>query len=146
MDAEAICRVHLDSIRRLDGPHYSSKQIETWCAGKRPESYVQSMSDGESMFVAIQNGQVVGFGGIRRDEIRAVYVSPDHVLLGAGSLLCGALEAVARGNGFKSVHLSSSIQAEAFYLKMGYKKLADGLFKLNQEVSLEAAKMEKVLL
>lgn len=145
-DAEQICSVHADSIRWLDGPYYSAKQIEVWTSRLEPKNYVRGMTERrEKMFVAVRKNRVVGFGAIEGEEIKAVYISPDHVRLGAGASICRALETHAIQNGVKSVHLKSSLQAEPFYLKLGYVKVAESKYELSNEVSLEAVEMVKAL-
>jgi putative acetyltransferase len=147
-DAEDMALVHTDSIRKLNAPFYSPKQIEVWSGGKtKAESLAKAMGSGsESMFVATWDSQVVGWGAIGGNEIRAVYLSPDYTGRGLGRRLCTALEICAATNGFRSAHLMSSLQAYPFYLKMGYRKVAESTYRLNAEVHLEAIQMEKSLL
>jgi putative acetyltransferase len=145
-DAEAICQVHADSIRILNAPYYSPRQIEVWSGPKRPEHLVKGMTlGGEKMFVAVWDGRIVGWGAIGGDEIRAVYMSPDFTGRGLGSGLCRVLEGCAAAAGYPSVHLLSSRQAYPFYLKLGYRKIADATYRLNDDVFLEAVKMGKGL-
>jgi predicted N-acetyltransferase YhbS len=145
-DAEAICGMHMDSIRRLDGPFYSAGQIEAWAGSKRPEQYVETMAlDGERMLVALSQGRIVGYGSIFNAEIRGLYVSPDHVHQGVGRGLCRAMEDWALSQGTPAVHLLSSLQAEGFYLRMGFRRIEAVRFMLSAGVPLEAVRMEKYL-
>jgi putative acetyltransferase len=145
-DADAICRMHVDSIRRLDGPFYSAAQIEAWAGGKRPEQYLEPMAlPGGRMLVALSAGQVAGYGIIHGPEIRGLYVSPDHVGMGVGRALCRAMEAWAAAQGIPALHLMSSLQAEPFYLKMGFRRIEAARYRLGNGVELEAIRMEKFL-
>ncbi len=91
-DADSICRVHLSSIREICSRDYSPVQIHSWSQGPRPESYQAAMKNGERMFVAVDNDEIVGFAGCVADEIRAVYVHAGHVGKGVGVLLLFRVE------------------------------------------------------
>ena len=43
-DAEAICRVHVASIRESCAGDYTPQQIEAWAGPKRPEDYIRDGS------------------------------------------------------------------------------------------------------
>src|SRR5687767_2388685 len=102
VDADAICAVHVASIRGLCADDYTAEQIDGWAGAKHPDRYRRAMAEGERMFVAeLQSGTgrvVIGLAGIHGNEVRAVYVHPDHVGRGVGGALLAALEEQARSD------------------------------------------------
>src|SRR5687767_13662100 len=62
-DAEALCDLHIRSIRVLCAADYTPQQIEAWAGRKKPELYRQAMTDGgETMFVAVDEREhIIGF-------------------------------------------------------------------------------------
>jgi putative acetyltransferase len=148
-DADAICAVHVASIRGLCAAHYTAKQIAGWAGAKHPDRYCRAMAEGERMFVAeLESGAgraVIGLAGIHGNEVRAVYVHPDHVGRGVGGVLLAALEQQARSNGFESLVLHSTLNARMFYLRHGYRDEGGMVFELRPGLDLPCVKMTKAL-
>jgi putative acetyltransferase len=149
-DAEAICAVHIASIRGLCAADYTAEQIDGWAGAKHPDRYRRAMAEGERMFVAeLQPGEVgrvvIGLAGIHGNEVRAVYVHPDHVGCGVGGALLAALEEQARSDGFETLLLHSTLNARAFYLKHGYRDEGETVFDLRPGLDLPCVKMTKAL-
>jgi putative acetyltransferase len=149
-DAEAICAVHVASIRGLCAADYTAQQIDGWAGAKHPERYRRAMAEGERMFVAeVPSGEagnvVVGLAGVHGNEVRAVYVHPDHVGRGVGGALLGALEEQARSDGFETLVLHSTLNARAFYLKHAYRDEGETVFELRPGLHLPCVKMTKAL-
>src|SRR4051794_2297601 len=119
-DAEAIWRVHVASIRQVCSSHYTPEQIEAWAGPKRPENYVRAMSNGEWFWVAVDNGEVVGFVSFHGDTVYGLYVAPGKLRQGIGAALLRAAEAGASEAGVESLKLGSTLNAEAFYRAQGY--------------------------
>lgn len=63
-----------------------------------------------------------------RGQIRAMAVDPAYQNQGLGSHILNALEAVARGQGLKTVMLHARDVAVPFYQKHGYEVVAPGPF------------------
>jgi putative acetyltransferase len=145
-----ICAVHVASIRELCTADYTAEQIDGWAGGKHPDRYRRAMAAGERMFVAeVQTGEaggaVIGLAGIHGNEIRAVYVHPDHVGCGVGGALLAALEEQARSDGIESLALHSTLNARSFYLKHGYRDEGETVFSLRPGLELPCVKMTKRL-
>jgi putative acetyltransferase len=149
-DADAICAVHVASIRGLCAADYTAEQIDGWAGAKHPDGYRRAMAAGERMFVAeLQPGGagnlVIGLAGVHGNEVRAVYVHPDHVGRGVGGALLAALEEQALSDGFETLLLHSTLNARSFYLKHGYRDEGDAVFELRPGLHLPCVKMTKPL-
>jgi putative acetyltransferase len=90
----------------------------------RSEKYAEAI-DRYEFFVAEKDGVIVGFGelGQEKGEIQGLYVSPD--VKGVGWKLLRTLEERARAYGLKSLRLTSSLNAVAFYERAGFKAVEE---------------------
>lgn len=124
-DAPGICQVHVLAIRVLCRDHYSPSEIESWAGSKTPSAYRDVLVT-RAMFVAENDGKVVGFAQLHLEgaTVEAVYVSPDVARCGVGSALLTKLESVAAEHGVRELVLKSTLNAEPFYLRHGYEILA----------------------
>jgi putative acetyltransferase len=97
--------------------------------------------------VAEINRRIVGFGVIvpKENEVRAIYVSPQVKRKGIGSALLRKLEELAKEKGIKKLRLESSVTAEKFYQKNGYKVIKRGYFTLRTGRKMKSVKMKKLL-
>jgi putative acetyltransferase len=119
-DAEAICRLHKASVRRLCAAAYSSEEIEAWVANRAPDDFrIALTAGGEAMFVAASAGQVVGFASTRGSELLGLYVDSCSGR-GAGRSLLRAVERHARSRGFAILSLQATLNAVAFYERHGF--------------------------
>jgi putative acetyltransferase len=119
-DAEGITPVHVASIRTLCAKDYTPQQIDAWAGWKSPDKYRAAMAAGEVFFVAEVVGRVVGFSVLFGDEVKAVYLHPDHVGRGIGRRLLDAVEAEARTNGVAELKLTSTLTSVRFYESCRY--------------------------
>ena len=74
----------------------------------------------EEIYLAMAQGNVVGTGSIRRNEICRLFILPEYQGHGYGSRLMDLLEARVFGN-YSEVHVDASFPAESMYLKRGYR-------------------------
>ena len=144
-DAEQITPVHVASIRTLCAKDYTPQQIDAWAGWKTPDKYGAAMAAGEVFFVAEIDGCVVGFSVLHGDEVKAVYLHPDHVGRGIGRRLLSAVETEARGNGIDELHLTSTLTSVGFYESCGYAKGAVHQHPVSGGVMLTCVKFTKRL-
>lgn len=90
--------------------------------------------ESDTYFVAEENGEAIGCGGCSAEapgnrentagtgHIRHVAVHPDHLRKGVGSMIMQRVFETARAAGIKRLECLSSLQAEAFYSKQGFRK------------------------
>ena len=146
-DAEAICEVHVKSIRELCTAMYADEAIEAWSGEKRAENYILAMEQGERLYVAEVDGNIIGFGGILLKErvITAVYVDPAFGGRGTGSLILSELEAIARKSALNCLNLYSTLNAVSFYEAAGYRLEKSERYRLQEGRELECVLMIKNL-
>ncbi len=144
-DAEGIYNAHMQSIRKLCARDYTAEEIAAWTSSPKPESYVSAMEAGENMFVAVENGQIAGFTGIKADEICAVYVHPDFAGRGIGSALLERAELHLRENNISKARLHATLTAKPFYLRKGWKTDEETVHHLRCGVKIQCIAMRKDL-
>jgi putative acetyltransferase len=123
-DAEAMCDLHIRSIRVLCATDYTPEQIEAWAGRKKPELYSRAMTEGgETMFVALdEHGVMLGMASFKDTEIYCLYVAPGAARRGVGSELLDAMETAMRANGVAEVEFRSTLTALTFYERRGYRR------------------------
>jgi putative acetyltransferase len=141
-DCDAIADVHRRSIREGNRALYTPEQITAW-SSITAEGHRDRLSR-HTNYVAVDNSRVVGFGIIKDDEIKAVYVDPNEFKKGIGRLLMTELERDARGRAVEKLHLHASRFARPFYERMGYVVLREEAHVVNG-VNIDGFLMEKKL-
>jgi GNAT superfamily N-acetyltransferase len=69
-------------------------------------------------------GQIVGFGGIdihAAEQVKWLYLLPEHQGAGFGSEILRRLESIGWGAGLESLRLHSALGAVNFYRRHGYR-------------------------
>ena len=143
-DAEAICRLHVASIRVLCARDYTPEQIEAWAGPKRAADYVRGMETSEAMYVAEARGGLLGFGCRFVDELRALYVAPIPTGGGVGTTLLERIEDDALAAGIHLLQLHSTLTAAAFYEKRGYSR-GEPFARVMRRVAIPCIPMKKQL-
>jgi putative acetyltransferase len=145
-DADAICDLHIRSIRGLCAADYTPEQIEAWAGRKKPELYVRAMAEGgETMFVAVdEHDRIAGFVAFKESEIYGLYVAPESVGQGAGSALLAVAEAAMRAAGVTEAKFRSTFTALTFYARRGYQRGEDAVSRMSG-VGIPCVWMSKTL-
>jgi putative acetyltransferase len=97
----------------------SVAQAVDWSSRLTPEAMTQRLNDAE-FWVAEADNAIVGWVGIRSDEIYGLYVDPRFVNRGIGSGLLRLAEEIMLAAGISKARLEASWNAEAFYVRQGY--------------------------
>lgn len=142
-DAEAICEVHMASVRGLARRAYDEEQIRGWAENRVPEQYRWAMAHEEEFFVAERGGHVVGFVSLLGSEVRSLYVHPREARHGTGTALLAAAEELARAHGYQTLRLHASLNALAFYRARGWREGTHVALRLPDGQPLPAVRMEK---
>lgn len=120
-DCEALCEIHISSIRELGRSHYSEAEVDAWAKGRTPARYGWLISE-KHVVVAEHGSTPVGFGtlDVPTGEILQLYVRPDYARQGIGSLILNELVRVVRAAGGRVVHCLASLNARQFYISAGF--------------------------
>jgi putative acetyltransferase len=152
-DAEGMSRVHFEAVRGTAVAFYPPAVIEGWAPlvdEGRFEQFRRAISgQDELFFVADHSAEgVVGFGSIvvSSHELRAVYVHPRFGRCGLGSAILRELEQAAIVSGVPGLDVTSSVNAEKFYLRHGYEALGRSMHRSSSGVEMACVKMRKTFL
>jgi putative acetyltransferase len=145
-DAEAICALHVASIREVCGLVYDARAIEAWAGSKRSERYRAAMRE-SIMLVAEREGVIAGFGDlhIASAELRGLYVRPDSLRRGIGRQVLQALEEAGRKRGLHRIDLRATLNAIPFYQAQGYDLGEMTTFPLGAGLTVACAMFHKAL-
>ena len=95
--------------------------LARWLANKTPSNVRRWMDAPGRIFVAEENGRIVGVGAaVDSGEITLNYVLPEARFRGVSKAVLSALENYLRGKGHARSKLSSTRTAHRFYLAAGY--------------------------
>ncbi|UCC48692.1 MAG: GNAT family N-acetyltransferase [Gemmatimonadota bacterium] len=145
-DAEAIYRVHKQSISRLCSGVYSPVQVDEWAELRTPQHYEELINDGR-VLVAKGPGGVVGFAVFSTEsgELEALYVHPEYVSHGIGSQLLAVVESQALNQGISAITLNATLNSAAFYERRGYSSLGPTTYRLPSGMELPCVRMRRTL-
>lgn len=120
-DAEAISRIHRNSIRTLCRNHYTADEIAAWSARPSPEKYLSAIESGDAL-VALEGEQTLGFCLFDREPaaIRVLYVAPEAARRGAGTVLLAEAERRLVRHGARELQVLSTLNAVPFYVAAGF--------------------------
>ena len=147
-DEDATFRkIHHASVHGLAADHYPQEILDKWSAPIHEGEQVQPRCEGQIRLVAELDGEPVGIGALFPDksQLDAVYVLPSAARKGVGTALVREIERIAIERGVKQLHLDASLNAEPFYLAMGYEVVERGEHILNSGQPMPCVRMVKNL-
>jgi GNAT superfamily N-acetyltransferase len=119
-DGPSLTRLHRRAILLEGVRAYGPDLARSWAHGLKPEGYAAAAAEGEAIEVATIQGAVVGFCGVRDDEIRGLYVDPAYARHGVGAaLMRRALQRIQAG-GFARARVTAARSGVEFYEAMGF--------------------------
>ena len=133
-DIGPICVVLNRSVREICAADYGHDErlLAAWTAKHTPEMIFSILEDPQnSMLVACRDEQVVGMAAWSRfGEIRALYLLPQALHKGVAAALLETMEQEARRAGLPRLRLNSTITAQAFYARHGYRSAGPAILFL----------------
>ena len=123
-DAAAISQVILQSLRHSNAQDYPPEIIAQVEKSFSSES-ILTLMDQRQVLVATVDHQVVATASLDHDVVRSVFVAPGHQGIGLGRTLMAILQSIASAANIDVLRVPSSITAEGFYLKLGFRKVRD---------------------
>jgi GNAT superfamily N-acetyltransferase len=123
-DADEISAVILRALRETNVKDYTDEIIERVERSFSP-SAVRQLIGKRTVFVATVGSRVVGTASLDESVVRTVFVAPDAQAQGIGKLLMAEIERTARERNIPSLTVPSSVTAEPFYARLGFKAVRD---------------------
>ena len=142
-DAKQVCNVLRRSQKEVLSKYYKKVIIDTFCKRITQKRMIQRAKEQE-IFVAVEGKRVLGINGLIGNEIRRFHVLPNYHGKGVGKLLMQNVERIARERGIRKLIVKSSINAEGFYKKMGFKRVRK-IMEAVENVRFPAILMQKRL-
>ena len=125
-DIESIYNIHVGCIKDICSSCYNDEVIKDWVERQSTERYLTYFKEG-NVLVAERENKVIGFGHIsitdQEDcdhEIKSLYVSPNVIGQGIGTLLMKELESIALRQNCTKLLVYSSANAVTFYKRFGF--------------------------
>ncbi|WP_298243103.1 GNAT family N-acetyltransferase [uncultured Bradyrhizobium sp.] len=123
-DADGISEVIVRALRETNAKDYTDAIIERIERSFGPDS-VRQLIGQRTVFVAAVGSRIVGTAGLDGSVVRTVFVAPDAQARGIGKRLMAEVERVARERNIPALTLSSSVTAEIFYARLGFRVVRD---------------------
>jgi N-acetylglutamate synthase-like GNAT family acetyltransferase len=123
-DAADISAVILRALRETNAKDYADEIIAKVEQSFSPDA-VRALIAKRSVFVATIGNRVVGTASLDGSVVRTVFVAPDQQTRGIGKLLMAQVEHIARARNISALTVPSSVTAETFYARLGFKAVRD---------------------
>jgi GNAT superfamily N-acetyltransferase len=123
-DAADISAVILRALRETNAKDYTDEIIARVEQSFGPDA-VRALIAKRTVFVATIGNRVVGTASLDGSVIRTVFVAPDVQARGIGKLLMAEVEHIARSRNIPVLTVPSSVTAETFYARLGFKAVRD---------------------
>jgi GNAT superfamily N-acetyltransferase len=135
-DAEEISAVILRTLRETNAKDYTDEIIERVERSFSPSAVLQLIGR-RTVFVAAVGSRVVGTASLDESVVRTVFVAPDAQAQGIGKLLMAEVEHTARERNIPLLTVPSSVTAEPFYARLGFKAVRDSYYGDERTIIME---------
>ncbi|MBA4362514.1 MAG: GNAT family N-acetyltransferase [Pseudomonas sp.] len=135
-DASAISQVIIQSLRQSNALDYPPDIIEQVEKSFSTES-IRTLLTQRQVFVAVIDSHIVATASLDRDVVRSVFVDPTQQGRGLGRQLMATIESIAAEAKIEVLRVPSSITAEAFYFKLGFRKVRDEFHGAERTIIME---------
>jgi ribosomal protein S18 acetylase RimI-like enzyme len=135
-DAAAISQVIVQSLRQSNAQDYLPEVIAQVEKSFSPEA-VGALLNQRQVFVVTLEDRVVATASLDGDVVRSVFVDPIHQGGGLGSQLMATIESIAIDAKIAVLRVPSSITAEGFYSKLGFRKVRDEFHGAERTIVME---------
>lgn len=123
-DAADISAVILRALRETNAKDYTDEIIARVERSFSPHA-VRALIAKRTVFVATIGNRLVGTASLDGSVVRTVFVAPDVQARGIGKLLMAGIEHIARARNIPALTVPSSVTAETFYARLGFKVVRD---------------------
>lgn len=126
-DGEALFDITRRSVAALARDHYSPEQIAGWMGDRTPAYYEDLISRGQ-VVVAEYKGRIMGFVDSEPGEVTRLFLLPGVAGSGLGARLLDIGIENARKGHTGPIKVESTINAEGFYRRHGFRTIERGYF------------------
>ncbi len=151
-DVAAVRGLHMASVERLSGTHYTDREIAAYLRSMAADSYADELLANNLTLAETPRDSLIGTAGwcLLDDapdtvRIRKVFVAPDLAGQGLGGLLVREVERQALGGGFRHAFVRANDNAFGFYEALGYRSVGYGAMPVGDGVGLAVTYMRKAL-
>ena len=138
-DLDAIHRIRREAILGIVSEEYPADFLRVW-ADKRAVDYFAPRVSKGLVVLAEVGGVAVGWGSSEEGKVVGVYVHPSAGRSGIGRRLVARLEEDIAERGYTRAELAASLNAVAFYTRLGYKKIRSysvgDAFRMQRELDI----------
>jgi N-acetylglutamate synthase-like GNAT family acetyltransferase len=134
-DSGEISAVILRAPRETNARDYTDKIIERVEHSFSPTAVLELIRK-RTVLVAALGGRVVGTASLDGSVVRTVFVAPDVQAQGIGKFLMAEIERIAREREI-ALFVPSSVTAESFYARLGFKAVRDSYFGDERTIIME---------
>ncbi len=129
-DAAACCALVRGCVAR--DPSISASLKEKLSQAESPEGMVERAG---LFYLAVYdfNGSILGVGGVELNEIRLLYVAPEHRGEGIGKALLDHLASMVPSTPFADIFVYSTPSAVGFYRAHGFRENGEFVFDFGGE-------------
>lgn len=123
-DAEAVSRVIIAALRETNARDYTPDIIARVEQSFSPPAMLEFFRR-RQVFVAVIGETLVGTASLDGDTVRSMFVDPAFQGHGVGRRLMSEVEQAARADGVATLTVPSSVTAEPFYARLGFRAIRD---------------------
>lgn len=135
-DAEGISRTIIAALRETNAKDYPEAVITRVEQGFSSASVLKLLAQ-RLVFVAEGRGGIIGTASLDGRVVRTAFVHPRHRSRGVGKALMAAVEKAAVEGGVTVLAVPSSVTAEPFYIKLGFKSVRDSYHGEERTIVME---------
>jgi len=126
-DGAAVLDITWQSVKGLATGHYSPDQVAGWM-GERTPAFYEGLIAAGNMVVAERDGRIVGFVDAEPGEVTRLFILPEVAGAGLGKRLLDIGIAKASAGHAGPIRVESTINAESFYRRQGFRPVGKGTF------------------
>ena len=110
------------NLLEVNSKDYPKSAIQFLIKIHSPKQLIEKSKE-KNIYVLVEKDKIIGTVSLKGDWVLTVFVNPDVHGRGLGRKLMEYIENVAKKRKITKLTLPSSITAEKFYKKLGYKKI-----------------------
>jgi GNAT superfamily N-acetyltransferase len=123
-DAEGISRAIISALRETNAKDYSAAVIARVEESFSPAAILDFLKR-RTVLVAVVEDSIVGTASLDGEVVRTVFILPEHQGRGIGRALMARVECAAIKANVAVLAVPSSVTAELFYAKLGFRAVRD---------------------